>query len=391
MAGENHTGRDFGPLHFGWQAPVNPQSGPHLGLRRQSQDLAMPRYRSVIIGLTGIGAARPTNPLSLPFYGAKARSHAAAYQQHPQTDLTGVCDLRQEALDEFRANWADTWPDMHYYQNYQEMLEREQPDIVSVVTPDHLHADITVDAIQGSAQAVLCEKPIATTLAEADRMIEAAEAHGVLLSIEHTRRWDPRFHAVREMIRAGTVGPLRNVISNLYGPRAMLFRNGTHMIDMICFFTEADPAWVFALLEPGFAHFREYQGDGGHDPDTDPAANAYMHFANGVEAYFNCVKSNFTGSQFELVCDDVRIEISDRQTTLIRSTGHLEWSRMEMVPAQEFGLTHQSGAVAELVHVLEQGGDLVSPGHEARKTLEIMLAILQSHTQGNIRVNLPLS
>ncbi len=349
------------------------------------------RYRSVIVGLTGIGARRPAEPLQMPFYGAKARSHAAAYQQHPQTDLVGVCDLRQEALDDFRANWADEWPDMHYYQDYREMLAREQPDIVSVVTPDHLHADITVDAIQGSARAILCEKPIATTLEDADRMITAAEKNDVLLSIEHTRRWSPALHTVRAMIREGTVGKLRNIVANLYGPRAMLFRNGTHLVDTICFLTESEPEWVFAQLEPGFEHFSEYQGDGGHDPNTEPAANAFIHFTNGVEAYFNGVKSAFTGSQLELVCDEARIEVSDRQTTLIRSTGHLGWSRMEIVPDQEYMLTHQSGAVAELVHVLEQGGDLISTGREARKTLEILLAMLKSHTGGNIRINLSLS
>ncbi len=350
----------------------------------------MHRLQSAIIGLTGIGAARPKELSALPVYGGKARSHAAAYQQHPQTDLVGVCDIRQEALDQFRALWQDVWPDMHYYTDYRELLDREQPDIVSVVTPDHLHADITVYAVQGSAQAVLCEKPIATTLADADRMIAAAEAHGVLLSVEHTRRWSHSFHMVREMIRSGSVGALRNIISNLYGARAMLFRNGTHMIDMICFFAESDPAWLCAVMEPGFEHFTEYQGDGGHDPDTDPAANAYIHFANGVQAYYNSVKSAFTGSQFELVCDDARIEISDRQATLIRSTGHTEWSYMSLVPPQDFALTHQAGAVAELVHVLEHGGQLVSSGREARKTLDIMLAILKSHTQGNVRVNLPM-
>ena len=50
------------------------------------------------------------------------------------------------------------------------MLDQEQPDIASVVTPDYLHADITVDAIQGSTGAILCEKPIATTLEDADRV-----------------------------------------------------------------------------------------------------------------------------------------------------------------------------------------------------------------------------
>lgn len=350
----------------------------------------MQQYKTVIVGLTGIGAARPQELAHVPVYGGKARSHAAAYEQHPQTRLVGVCDIRQEALDQFRELWGDVWPDLRYYTDYQTLFDREQPDIVSVVTPDHLHADITVAAVEGSAQAVLCEKPIATALADADRMIAAAEERGVLLSVEHTRRWSPSFHQARELIRSGEIGPLRNVISNLYGERAMLFRNGTHMVDMICFFAESDPAWLTAVMEPGFEHFTEYQGDGGHDPDTDPAANAYIHFANGVQAYYNSVKSRFTGSQFELICDDARIEISDRQSTLIRSTGHLEWSYMTLVPPQEYLLTHQSGAVAELVHVLEHGGDLVSSGREARKTLNIMLGILRSHTQGNVRVDFPL-
>ena len=51
----------------------------------------------------------------------------------------------------------------------------------------------------------------------------------------------------------------------------------------------------------------------------------------------------------------------------------------------------QLGAVAERVHVLEKGGDLVSPAAEARKTVELMLAILKSHELRNVRVDLPIS
>ena len=146
---------------------------------------------------------------------------------------------------------GDVWPDVRCYTDYRELLEREQPDIVSVVTPDHLHADITVEAAHGSARAVLCEKPIATRLADADRMIEVTAREGVLLSVEHTRRWSHEFHLVRQLIRSGTYGSLHNIVANLYGPRAMLFRNGTHTVDMICFFAEASPAWLTAVLEPG--------------------------------------------------------------------------------------------------------------------------------------------
>ncbi len=118
--------------------------------------MSKPTYRSVLIGLTGIGAARPAKTLNVPLFGEAPRSHAAAYAEHPQTDLVAVCDIRQESLDNFQNNWGDVWPAMHYYTDYQEMLTKEKPDIVSVATPDHFHAQITVDAATSGA----CAHPL---------------------------------------------------------------------------------------------------------------------------------------------------------------------------------------------------------------------------------------
>jgi UDP-N-acetylglucosamine 3-dehydrogenase len=356
----------------------------------------MQTYKAVIIGLSGIGARRPQEPTHLPLYGVMPRSHAAAYYRHPQTEVVGVCDIRQEALADFKRNWRDIWPEVRYYTDYRELLTQEQPDLVSVVTPDHLHADITVEAAYSGARAILCEKPIATTLTDADRMIAAAEANNVLLSIEHTRRWSPNHQAARELIRSGELGPLRGIVAHMFSPRSMLFRNGTHTIDMICFFAEAEPQWVFAELEAGFDHFTAYQtswqgkGDVGHDPATDPAASAYIHFANGVRAFYNSLKVDFPGSQLELICEAGRIEVSDRDLGVIRGTSNLEWAKTTVVPG-DYMYSYQLGAVAELVHLLEHGGELVSSAREARKTLEIILAMLKSHELGNVRINLPLA
>ena len=350
--------------------------------------LTQPTYKAVIIGLTGIGARRPTVAGGVPLYGGAPRSHAAAYHQHPQTEVVAVCDIRQTAVDDFKREWGDVWPAVRGYTDYQAMLEAEQPDLVSVVTPDHLHADITVHAAGlKSVRAILCEKPIATTLADADRMIAAAAQNNVLLSIEHTRRWIPVFHTARELIRSGELGKLRSITVNMYSPRSMLFRNGTHMVDMIGFFAEAEPQWVFAELEEGFDHFTEYKSDGGHDPATDPAATAYIRYANGVRAIYHSVKVPMPGSQFEILCEKGRIEVSDRELVLIRGESNAVWSR-STIPAGEYLQTHQLGAVAELIHVLEEGGELISPGATARQAIEIMLAMLKSHAAGNVRVDL---
>jgi predicted dehydrogenase len=350
----------------------------------------MQSYKAVIVGLTGIGANRPADPAQAPLYGAMPRSHASAYHRHPATEVTAVCDIRTQALEDFHTRWGDVWPDVRLYTDYREMLRQEQPDLVSVVTPDHLHADITVAAAEGGAKAILCEKPIATTLADADRMIAAAEANGVLLSVEHTRRWSPVFQKARELARQGELGQLRTIVSNMFSQRSMLFRNGTHMVDTIVFFAESDPIWVFAELEAGFDHFTEYKSDGGHDPKTYPAASAYIRFANGVRAYYNSVKIPMPGSLFELTFDNGRIEVSDRGLTVIRGISHYEWSYSNLA-AGDYMSTYQLAAVAELIHALETGTPLVSPGCEARKTLEIMLAMLKSHHAGNVRVDLPLA
>ena len=89
-------------------------------------------YRAVLVGLTGIGASRPANPEGIPLFGAMPPSHAAAYHQHPHTELVGACDLRQEALDKFGSDWSDIWPDAGTYTDFGEMLRQQSPDLVSI-------------------------------------------------------------------------------------------------------------------------------------------------------------------------------------------------------------------------------------------------------------------
>jgi len=350
----------------------------------------MPPYSTAIVGLTGIGAARPTENEGSGLYAAMPRSHAAAYHRHPQTQLSAVCDLNPAALEQFRQTWQDVWPQMHYYTDYQQMLEEIRPDLLSVVTSDHAHADIVVQAAHSTASAILCEKPIATTLADADRMIAACAATNTLLSIEHTRRWDPNYVKARQLIRSGEIGPLRTIVAEMFSLRSMLFRNGIHFIDMLNYFAETPAQWLVAELEEGFTGADEYGGSGGRDPDSEPFASAYIHYEGGVRAFYNSYKTTLPGAQFNITCDEGRLELSDRNARLIRGTSHYEWLESDL-QVGNYMHTHQLGAVAELVDVLENGGQLVCPPQEARSALEIALAMQRSHNAGNMRINLPLS
>ncbi len=344
-------------------------------------------YTAAIVGLTGIGIARK----ELNSLGQMPRSHAAAYHSHPETNVTGVCDLRPEALTEFEKTWSDVWPEVNYYTDYREMLADLKPDILSVVTPDDAHSQIVIDGSNSSTPAILCEKPIATTLAEADAMIRTCEENGTLLSIEHTRRWDPSFINALKIIQSEEIGPLRTIVGEMFSPRAMLFRNGIHLIDLFNFYAEQPAKWVFSELENGFDSFHEYTGDGGRSPESDPSASAYIHYENGIRGFFNSYKTSFPGWQMQLTCDKGRLHLSDRSVRLIRASSHFQWEESDVVTEPHM-YTHQLGAVAELVTALKGGiSHLSCPPKEAKKALEIVLAMLKSHAEGNRRIDLPVT
>ena len=94
------------------------------------------------------------------------------------------------------------------------------------------------------------------------------------------------------------------------GPRAMLWRIHTHAIDLLTFFADAEPEWVWAELEPGMQDYgTEYKGDGGRDASKEPGANAYITYRNGVRAYLTGWKRNPQDYVVHLIGTEGRIEL----------------------------------------------------------------------------------
>ncbi|MBI4553826.1 MAG: Gfo/Idh/MocA family oxidoreductase [Candidatus Latescibacteria bacterium] len=347
----------------------------------------MPSYRVGIVGCSGIAAASSKTWPGSPIIDPMPDSHAASYAVVPSTRVVAVCDIVPSLLDQFVHDWNAAWPDVHTYTDYRDLLAREQIDILSVATSDHRHADIVVDAASAGVKAILCEKPMATTLADADRMIEAVERNNVVMTVEHTRRWSGLYHQARQLARDGAIGPIGRIAGYLGGPRAMLFRNGTHLIDLFCFFAESDPEWVVGELDPGFEDYFEYRGDGGRDPATDPGASGYIHFANGVRAFYNGSKGTPSGFSVELYGPQGMIKMDD---TLLELWTVDEKKRFAGRPISQPGFmkSHILGAVDELLRLMEHGGQGISDGREARKTVAVMVGLLESQRRGNGRVNL---
>lgn len=344
-------------------------------------------YRAGIIGLTGIGQSPPRYDVWATRH-PQPHSHAAAYASHPQVDVVAVCDLVPQLIDRYE----DIWGPVAKYTDYRAMFAQENLDLLSVVTSDHLHAQMVIDASEAGIPGIYCEKPLATTLADADRMVAAVEKNHTQLCVNHTRRWDPFWRQAKAMIDDGRIGSLTRIRAHLGGERAMMFRNGTHLIDTVCMYADAEPAWLIGSMEEGYEDRTTYQGDGGHDPKTDPGASAYLHFSNGVRAYIEISQKTLVNFEVDLLCTKGRIRIGNTEGLVYFESEDQNYE----VTSRQLGGTVDYGsgmihAVNELIDLIEQGGESVSSGRQALRSLEIMIGIMRSQAKGVEKIHWPLA
>lgn len=349
--------------------------------------------RIALVGLSWISvdlpgeAADPTLGTAIPY------SHASAIAAIPQLEIVAGCDISEAARTTFRDRWSMRWPDLRVYDDYREMLETERPELVAVVTPDHLHAAVVEAAVAAGVRGIFCEKPLATTLEEADAIIAAVRGAGVTMNVNYTRRWSPEYVEARRLVRAGALGPLSQIVVQMGGPRSMLFRNHTHAIDLINFLADANPVWVWAELERGFeAYGTAYAGDGGNDPATEPGANYYIAYDNGVRAYLTGTKDTVGLDSVSLTGPEARLVV-DLEGMRLHSVHHEDVRTKPGVStirplSPRWTVAGMQAAVLDLLTAMDEGRDPASPPEAARAAVAVTQAILESQARGNVKVQL---
>lgn len=127
------------------------------------------------------------------------KSHVAGYKRLDGSDLVAVCDLNRDLVSCFSNH------SIKGYLSADEMFSKEDLDAVSICTPPKSHADLTVKALRQGIN-VLCEKPMAPTIADCDRMIESARKAEQVLMIGFKKRFDPAYLKLKETF-SGEFGP----------------------------------------------------------------------------------------------------------------------------------------------------------------------------------------
>lgn len=144
-----------------------------------------PRIRAAVVGL-GIG-----------------RDHIKGFRRHPHCDVVAIADPNQE----LRAEVSRALRVPAAYPDLQTLLDSERPDVVSLAVPNHLHAPLTIQAMEAGAH-VLCEKPMAHTLQDAQRMQAAAERTGRRLMINFSFRFSATARALKGVVDDGKLGDI---------------------------------------------------------------------------------------------------------------------------------------------------------------------------------------
>jgi UDP-N-acetylglucosamine 3-dehydrogenase len=181
--------------------------------------------------------------------GAMGRNHARVYAELENVKLVGVADSNPILAKDVAAKHQ-----VKSFANYQELLESEKPDLVSVVVPTSMHEEVGRAVLHAGAHALI-EKPIASTVDEGKGLIALAEKLDRKLMIGHIVRFNPAIRALREKMLAGELGRIFQIVCRRVGPFPARIRDvgvvvdlAPHDIDVIRYLTGEEPETVYAQI-----------------------------------------------------------------------------------------------------------------------------------------------
>ncbi len=352
----------------------------------------MKKYRATVIGCSRIGGfidneIPPSEQISYPL----PWSHAACYEACERTDLVACADLRPDIMAAFGERYGI--PQERQYSDYRELIDKEQPDILSACTQPEQRAEIIIYAVERGVKAIWAEKALCASLQEADAIVGAVERNGAVLNMHTQRRFDPGFEVAKDLIKHGELGALQSLI--IYNNNA-LWDGSSHYFDVIKLLNDDNPvAWVQGHLPggvSGYEHGTHYDAFEGDIVPGDPSSHGIIQFQNGVVAY---ALLSGRGADYDIVCERGTISSIDlgRIWQLRRPTPPDEHGAeiSEFVPFPDFKRRSLSlSCLEDLVHSLDTGDPPQGGVRLARDIMEMILAFIASHQRGGARVDLPL-
>ena len=178
--------------------------------------------------------------------GNIARVHARAWQDVPGRPVAigAIADLHPDARREFGDFFGV--PEGKRFADYREMLDQEHPDFVDVCSWHGQHAEMVIAAAARRPKAIVCQKPMALSLGDAEKMMVACERNGVKLVVAYQRPHHATWLKARKLIQDGVIGKVIQVSLS----DSTLLNTNSHNIQLALFLTgHARALWVMGTVE----------------------------------------------------------------------------------------------------------------------------------------------
>jgi predicted dehydrogenase len=300
-------------------------------------------------------------------------------------DVVGASDLQEQARAKAAADYGV--PANALFADARELIEKVKPELLVVATTAPSHADLVCLGAKNGAKAILCEKPMAVSLAECDRMIEACAASGTRLAVNHQMRFMEQYTKAKEIVEDASFGGLASatVVAGNFG----MAMNGSHYFEMFRYLADEMPAQVSAWFsDDTVANPRGAQFE-------DRAGSVRVTTAKGRRFYMDAGTDQGHGMHVTYAGPFGRLDVDElagRAQLVVRKAEHRD------VPTTRYGMPYVERAVAitpadtlaPTRAVLEAllAGKNYPDGAVGRMAVEVLAAAYVSNEQGGKTVEL---
>lgn len=224
--------------------------------------------------------------------GYFAQFHYEAWSRIPEVELSALCDLRQDVGQQVAAKWGID----AVYTDYEKMLDEQKPDFIDIITPPETHLPI-VQAAAKRGVAIICQKPLAPSLAEAQKLVETTETYDVPFMVHENWRFQPWYRQIKKLLNDQVIGEqlfyahFRMRMGDGWQqdayldrqpyfrdmPRLLIYETGIHFIDTF--------RYLFGEVQEVYARLRRHN----QEIKGEDAALVQMTFDSGQLA---CLDAN---------------------------------------------------------------------------------------------------
>ena len=345
--------------------------------------------KKIKVGLVGCGRVSRT-------------AHYDAIKNNPSLDFRAVCDTNCERAD----TWAGKNGVKAYY-DFEELLEGEELDLVSINVPNRLHPKLGIKAAKKGIH-VICEKPLGIRLAEVDELIACCEKNNVMLFTVMQNRYNETNKLLKQSIDNNRFGKIHTCNVTLRWRRGIgyyqedngwrgsrdlaggVFTNqAVHYIDMMQWLIGAPAQTVYSKMDTCV-----------HPVDVETHGSAIIKFENGVIGSLDLTNLNYpedTEGSITILGEKGTVKIGGKSMNQV-----LEWSFQESIPGDEnvfdssfipptvYGFGHQEFYDRVARFLLNGDGESgIIDGLEGRKSVELLEALYKSSEQSR-EITLPL-